>query len=65
VAFELRPLERDQWGVYDEQDRLRWSGSLRDCEDWLDRDENAARGERRGLLRRMMDYALRRNGRGS
>ncbi len=39
-VYAVRPTEGGLWQVVDEEDRTIFSGSKRDCEDWLDAWEN-------------------------
>ena len=45
--FQLRPAERDTWQILNSSDELVFTGSLRQCEDWLDHQENLTRPHRR------------------
>ena len=47
--FQLRPAEREIWQILNSNDELVFSGSRRQCEDWLDRQENLTRLQRRPL----------------
>lgn len=49
---KLRHVQDDQWAILDADDVPRFHGTLRDCEDWLDRQENLA-GEA-GWVRRWL-----------
>ena len=51
--YELRSTSADQWSVVDDDGEPVYVGSLRQCEDWLDRQENRLRSSRPGVLRRL------------
>ena len=45
--FQLRPAERSYWQILNANDEPVFTGSLRQCEDWLDHQENLSRPHRR------------------
>lgn len=45
--FQLRPAERSYWQILNANDEPVFTGSLRQCEDWLDHQENLTRPHRR------------------
>ena len=45
--FQLRPAERNSWQILNGNDEPVFTGSLRQCEDWLDHQENLNRPQRR------------------
>ena len=45
--FQLRPADRETWQILNSSDELVFTGSLRECEDWLDHQENLGRPRRR------------------
>ena len=45
--FQLRPVERETWQILNANDEPVFTGSLRQCEDWLDHQENLSRPHRR------------------
>jgi len=47
MRFEVRPAESDQWVVFDEDEQSVFTGTYRQCEDWLDVYENT-RGRQHG-----------------
>ena len=44
--FQLRPPERETSQILNANDEPVFTGSLRQCEDWLDRQENLTRPQR-------------------
>lgn len=38
--FQLRPAQGDTWQILNARDEKVFTGSLRQCEDWLDQQEN-------------------------
>lgn len=51
-TYRIQHVENGQWSVLDSDDAPVFCGTLRECEDWLDRRENVER-ERISLLRRL------------
>ena len=43
MTRRVRHIENDRWVVLDVDDTPLMTGSLRECEDWLDREENRDR----------------------
>ncbi len=58
MKYTLRHIEDDQWDVHSADDVSVFVGTLRDCEDWLDRQENRER--KRGSLFKSMSRWVRR-----
>jgi len=54
----IRRVEDDRWAVIDADDVTVFVGTLRECEDWLDRDENIHRPQR-SWFRRLFGGILR------
>jgi hypothetical protein len=54
MSYSIRHSEADRWTVINDDDMAVFTGSLRECEDWLDSWENAAR-PRRSLMRTLFD----------
>lgn len=46
MSYSIRHVEADRWTVINDDDVAVFTGSLRDCEDWLDSWENASRPRR-------------------
>ena len=38
--LQLQLADRDRWTIVDEQNQLRFAGTLHECEDWLDFQDN-------------------------
>lgn len=55
MKHTVRHIEGDRWTVMDADDAPAFSGTLQECEDWLDRRENRKR-ERASLLRRVSHW---------
>lgn len=47
--YRIQPVTGDQWTIVDERDESVFVGTLKQCEDWLDFQENASgRSQTRG-----------------
>jgi hypothetical protein len=40
MNWTLRQIDALRWAIVDETDRVHFQGTLRECEDWLDFQEN-------------------------
>ncbi|QDT34654.1 hypothetical protein [Thalassoglobus polymorphus] len=47
--FRIHEFQNRNWVVFDQSDEVRFSGSLGECEDWLDWEENQE--GRKGLIK--------------
>ena len=47
--FQLRPAQGETWHILNTRDEKLFTGSLRQCEDWLDHQENLKQPRRRPL----------------
>ena len=41
--YQVRPTSEDRWAVVDLNAQIVFEGTRRECEDWLDRQENLPR----------------------
>lgn len=47
MSFDLKKLDDQTWQIFDQSDRLMYSGSLENCRNWLDFQEA---GQQKTLL---------------